>query len=145
MPFKKLYLGAVDYGVEIDPNTGKFSGYAWGENIGWINFEYTGSSTYGVETSWDGDSNSDAIPDPVEGPDDSPDDEDLIPNYLDTDSDGDGLSDNTEAGVDPTNAVDTDSDGTPDYLDLDCDNDGIPDSEDPYPTNPNNSIPSVSE
>lgn len=28
----------VDYGVDIDETTGKFSGYAWSENIGWISF-----------------------------------------------------------------------------------------------------------
>lgn len=29
----------VDYGVDVDPVTGLFSGYAWSENIGWISFE----------------------------------------------------------------------------------------------------------
>jgi hypothetical protein len=26
-------------GVTIDPTTGSFDGYAWGENIGWIHFK----------------------------------------------------------------------------------------------------------
>jgi len=121
--------GTVDYGVTIDPDTGNFSGYAWSENVGWINFEYIESSTYGVETSWDGDSDGDGIPDPVEGPNDSPDDDDIVPNYLDDDSDGDGLSDSFEAGGAPTDPVDTDGDGTPDYLDMDSDNDGWDDDE----------------
>ncbi|MCD6166700.1 hypothetical protein J7K19_08355, partial [bacterium] len=33
----------VDYGVNIDGTTGKFSGYAWAENIGWIDFAPPGS------------------------------------------------------------------------------------------------------
>jgi len=28
----------IDYGVNINENTGEFTGYAWSENIGWINF-----------------------------------------------------------------------------------------------------------
>jgi hypothetical protein len=30
-----------DYGVNIDPNSGEFSGEAWSENIGWISFNKT--------------------------------------------------------------------------------------------------------
>ncbi|MFA5767512.1 MAG: hypothetical protein WC919_06305, partial [Candidatus Paceibacterota bacterium] len=30
-----------DYGVNIDPNSGEFSGEAWSENIGWISFNRT--------------------------------------------------------------------------------------------------------
>ena len=34
----------ISYGVDIDPNTGLFSGYAWSENIGWISFnDFDGS------------------------------------------------------------------------------------------------------
>lgn len=84
----------VDYGVTIDPGTGEFSGYAWGENIGWINFEHTYSSTDGVVTSWDGDSDGDGIPDDVEGTGDP--DTDTIPNYLDIDSDSDLMPDEWE-------------------------------------------------
>lgn len=29
---------SINYGVHIDPSTGKFSGYAWSANIGWISF-----------------------------------------------------------------------------------------------------------
>ena len=36
-------------GVHINPSTGVFGGYAWGENIGWINFGPTGRA---VITSW---------------------------------------------------------------------------------------------
>ncbi len=143
--------GSVDYGVTIDPVTGEFSGYAWGENIGWINFEHTFSSTYGIVTSWDGDSDGDGIPDDVEGPDDP--DTDSIANYLDTDSDGDGINDSIEAGVDPTNPRNTDGTDEPDYLDLDSDNDGYDDDvevaagTDPYNASsyPGASIPTVSE
>jgi hypothetical protein len=38
-------------GVRIDPASGVFSGYAWGENIGWINFASNGKP---VKTSWRG-------------------------------------------------------------------------------------------
>ena len=31
-----------DYGVSIDSVTGDFSGYAWGENVGWIDFAPSG-------------------------------------------------------------------------------------------------------
>jgi hypothetical protein len=31
--------------VTIDPTTGAFDGYAWGENVGWIHFK---GDTYGV-------------------------------------------------------------------------------------------------
>ena len=29
----------VDFGVNIDPETGDLQGLAWGENIGWVNFD----------------------------------------------------------------------------------------------------------
>jgi len=35
------YCSTVDYGVNIDPSTGYFSGYAWSDNIGWITFNET--------------------------------------------------------------------------------------------------------
>jgi hypothetical protein len=34
--------------VTIDPANGRFDGYAWGENIGWIHFRGTGAVAYGV-------------------------------------------------------------------------------------------------
>ena len=34
--------GGGNYKVQIDPVTGKFSGYAWSENGGWVNFAPTG-------------------------------------------------------------------------------------------------------
>ena len=34
--------GGGNYQVQIDPITGKFSGYAWSENGGWVNFAPTG-------------------------------------------------------------------------------------------------------
>ena len=37
-------------GVSIDPATGSFDGYAWGENIGWIHFKNT-SPAYNVVAS----------------------------------------------------------------------------------------------
>jgi hypothetical protein len=36
----------------IDPQTGEFSGHAWGENIGWITFADDSPVAYGVVTSW---------------------------------------------------------------------------------------------
>jgi len=32
-------IPSIDYGVDIDEVTGDFSGYAWSENIGWIDFD----------------------------------------------------------------------------------------------------------
>lgn len=37
-----------DGGVTIDPATGSFSGYAWAENVGWINFDGSGTIAYNV-------------------------------------------------------------------------------------------------
>ena len=60
-----------DFGVTIDPNTGEFSGNAWGENIGWISFRSTGPNPFGVTTSWDANLQADlsvlqsADPDPA--------------------------------------------------------------------------------
>jgi uncharacterized repeat protein (TIGR02543 family) len=34
--------------VTINTSTGKFDGYAWGENVGWIHFRGTGAIAYGV-------------------------------------------------------------------------------------------------
>jgi ELWxxDGT repeat protein len=65
------------------------------------------------------DSDSDGIPDIVEGSADA--DGDGNGNNRDTDSDGDGVADSAEG------SVDTDSDGVPDFLDTDSDNDGLPD------------------
>lgn len=42
--------GGVDYGVAIDPSTGRFSGYAWGsEVIGWVDFAPTTAAESGEE------------------------------------------------------------------------------------------------
>lgn len=37
-PTDPATCGSVNYGINIDPLTGIFSGYAWSENIGWITF-----------------------------------------------------------------------------------------------------------
>jgi hypothetical protein len=34
--------------VSIDPHSGDFGGYAWGENIGWIHFNHSGGISYKV-------------------------------------------------------------------------------------------------
>ncbi len=40
-------------GVTIDPQTGAFSGYAWGENVGWISLKGgTEPAAYGVVTDF---------------------------------------------------------------------------------------------
>ncbi len=44
--------GTVDYGVSIDVD-GLFDGYAWGENIGWINFELVDQQASKVKTDWE--------------------------------------------------------------------------------------------
>jgi hypothetical protein len=66
------------------------------------------------------DSDSDGIPNGVEGSSDP--DGDGLPNYLDEDSDGDGIPDSLEGVGDP------DQDGMPNFLDLDSDDDGALDS-----------------
>jgi len=32
---------SIDYGVDMDINSGVLSGYAWSENIGWVSFNYS--------------------------------------------------------------------------------------------------------
>jgi len=78
------------------------------------------SDSDGVPDFLDGDTDGDGIPDGVEGEDDP--DGDGLPNFLDDDSDGDGILDSDEGTGDP------DSDGIPNYLDTDADGDAIPDS-----------------
>ena len=40
-------------GVTIDPQTGAFAGYAWGENVGWISLKGgSGPTAYGVVTDF---------------------------------------------------------------------------------------------
>lgn len=42
--------GDVDYGVTIDPSTGRFSGYAWGSDvIGWVDFAPATAAASGDE------------------------------------------------------------------------------------------------
>jgi len=65
------------------------------------------------------DSDTDRIPDEIEGKEDF--DGDGIPNHLDTDADGDGILDRIEG------YADFDRDGKPNFLDLDADGDSIPD------------------
>jgi gliding motility-associated-like protein len=75
------------------------------------------------------DSDSDGIPDYIEGMDDT--DGDHIPDYLDLDSDNDGIPDSLEGGMNNECGrmpLDSDGDGIPDYLDSDSDNDGVLDS-----------------
>lgn len=42
--------------VTIDPASGSFDGYAWEENVGWIHFKST-APAYNVLTGWRGSSN----------------------------------------------------------------------------------------
>jgi len=44
-----INFGPTNAGVKINPATGAFSGKAWGENIGWINFAPNGKP---IKTSW---------------------------------------------------------------------------------------------
>lgn len=66
------------------------------------------------------DSDSDNIPDSLEGTADF--DDDGVPNYLDPDSDNDTIPDAIES------AADRDGDGIRNFLDIDSDNDGLIDS-----------------
>ena len=105
-----------------------------------------------VSKDWDMtyiDSDSDSIPDLIEGydPENPLDtDGDENPDYLDWDSDNDTLWDWNEVGSDPYHPLHSDDDGIPNFQDTDSDNDGIPDQDDPFPTVPNGTaIPTVSE
>ncbi|MEM6638322.1 MAG: hypothetical protein AAF610_00330 [Pseudomonadota bacterium] len=69
------------------------------------------------------DSDSDGIPDVIEGSVDVDGDGRL--NIDDPDSDNDGIPDSVEAGDNPLLPVDTDGDGTPDFEDTDSDNDRV--------------------
>jgi len=89
------FIGLPSYRV-----TGPYARYQIAE----VNFAY--------------DSDSDTIPDVVEGDTDS--DGDGTPDWQDPDSDGDGIPDIEEG------TGDTDGDGTPDFQDPDDDGDGIP-------------------
>jgi len=137
---------ATDYGVNHDGN-GNLSGYAWGENIGWVVFDTSGSggsqvtispagafagyawsenigwinmtSGYGVQLL---DSDGDQIPDAFETETDvyvNPYDTGTDP--ADADTDGDRLNDGDEVNThqtDPTDA-DTDDDGIDDGDEID--------------------------
>jgi len=65
------------------------------------------------------DLDTDGIPDVIEGSGDE--DNDLIPNYRDSDSDDDTVPDSAEGHND------TDGDGSPDFTDNDSDGDNVPD------------------
>ena len=92
----------------------------------------------GIQDFRDLDSDSDGIPDSVEGgsaPNDPTDtDGDGAADFRKTDSDGDGIPDSAEAGGNPASPADTDGDGQPDFQDLDSDDNGTPDGQSPAPT-----------
>ncbi len=113
------------------------------------NKEATGtvdSNNNGISDVRDPDSDSDGIPDAVEGVVDT--DEDAIPDYLDKDSDDDSISDGIEAQIsgndtdddgiddifdpDQTGGTDEDEDGVDDKFEasgtVDTDRDGLPDA-----------------
>jgi hypothetical protein len=122
--------GTVDYRVIIDSNS-LFDGYAWGENIGWINFELISQPAYIVETSYvNGDTDGDTIPDVA---DNCP----SVANPNQEDADVDGIGDVCDdCQNDPDN--DIDADGTCGDIDncpytynpaqTDWNNDGLGDS-----------------
>lgn len=87
------------------------------------------AGTVPVDCDPAGDTDSDCIPDGLEGcgmvpPPDR--DGDGNPDWYDVDADGDGIPDMIEAG-DCNNPRDTDGDMIPDFLDYDSDNDGVRD------------------
>jgi hypothetical protein len=100
-----------NYGVTIDPVTGLFSGKAWGENVGWIVFDYTTQTASRVKTADDGDGiaypsdkcpfdnnasqvNTDAANTGVDKPG-----SDLLGDACDPDKDGDGYTLQQEQAV----------------------------------------------
>ncbi len=82
-------------------------------------FTLTDSDSDGIPNYIDGDSDGDGIPDIIEGSSDT--DLDGIPDYLDTDSDDDGIADSDEAdNLPPAAGSDADNDGIDDAFDVDA-------------------------
>lgn len=49
----KLDSLSLGGGVTIDPQTGAFTGFAWGENVGWVSLKGgSGVTAYGVITDF---------------------------------------------------------------------------------------------
>jgi hypothetical protein len=103
--------------VTIDPFTGEFSGYAWGENIGWISFASTGPNPFVLETEW-------RCPDP---------DTDLICSLVDNCPDHNNPSQIDRDGDDEGDPCDT----CPDDFLNDDDGDGSCGDVDNCPDEPN--------
>jgi gliding motility-associated-like protein len=124
------YQASINSNGELDITTTAGS-YCYVATINYtISDGNGGYSTAAIEISVSpADNDQDGIPNAVEGLEiDS--DNDLTPNYLDTDSDNDNIPDITESQISDActdEPVDTDNDGTPDYLDSDSDNDGVAD------------------
>jgi len=89
-------------GVKIDPLTGVFSGKAWGENIGWINFSPNGK---GIKTSWRPDADDDGYPFNEDCDDNNPSIYPGAPEVCD------GLDNNCNGETDEGNVCDLDKDG----------------------------------
>ena len=52
----------MGYGVTIDTTTGEFGGQAWGENIGWVNFDFEDPTirAFRIKSEWNCDPPPDA-------------------------------------------------------------------------------------
>jgi LPXTG-site transpeptidase (sortase) family protein len=57
-----INFNPTDSQVTIDQVTGSFDGYAWGENIGWISFRGTGAVAYNVAVNFEPSELPDALP-----------------------------------------------------------------------------------
>ena len=123
------YSGGVD-SIDISYKVGPSRSNKYGRNFLIAGTAMTKECAVGLV---DKDSDSDGIPDAVEGTSDT--DSDGIPDYLDPDSDGDGSPDAEEG------SGDSDSDGIPDRIEsgtANSDSDGTPDDMDPiYDCSPN--------
>ena len=126
------YSGGVD-SIDISYKVGPSRSNKYGRNFLIAGTAMTKECAVGLV---DKDSDSDGIPDAVEGTSDT--DSDGIPDYLDPDSDGDGSPDAEEGSGDSdsdgipdrieSGTADSDSDGTPNEADTDSDNDNVPDA-----------------
>lgn len=90
-----LLISWTAHAGNIDPGSADDQ-YAWGENIGWVNFSSNGGAPFQIVTSWRLDTDGDGTPDCSDNCPSDPDKTDpgvCGCGVADTDTDGDGTPD----------------------------------------------------